>query len=487
MRYLSTRNKDNVTNCLHAVIKGLAEDGGLFVPESLPKAQLSEEKLCSMTYDELCSYILFKLLPEFGGESLKRIVKDGYSGKFSSEERVQVRHTKGYSFLELYHGPTSAFKDMALCLLPRLLTAANKLTGDPNKVMILTATSGDTGKAALEAFADVPGTGITVFYPSEGVSDIQKLQMETQEGKNVRVCAIKGNFDDAQSGVKKAFEEVSIEGVELGSANSINIGRLTPQVAYYFYAYGRMVKDGKISFGEELNFAVPTGNFGDILAGWIAKRMGLPVGRLLCASNENRILTDFLETGLYDRRRDFYLTASPSMDILISSNLERLLFYALGCDDEKLRSLMKDLSEKGYYEAPKDVMEYIRADFDGASANDDEAFAGIKELWESEEYLMDTHTAVAYACAKKATDKLPGKTVVLSTASPYKFAPSVLKALGEEVPSDCFEAMEKLEAVTGVPQPSRLKGLRSKEVLHKDIIDPKDLINYVKEAANDLR
>ena len=485
MRYLSTRNKNNETDCLHAVIKGLAEDGGLFVPEEIPAAELSKGRLLAMGYDELAAYILYKLLPEFGEERLREIVAEGYEGKFDAKDRVALRHAGGYSFLELYHGPTSAFKDMALCLLPRLLTSANRLTGNPDKVMILTATSGDTGKAALEAFSGVPGTGIAVFYPAGGVSDIQRLQMQTQEGSNVRVCGIEGNFDDAQTGVKRAFEEVRVEGVSLGSANSINVGRLTPQVAYYFYAYAQMVRDGKLEYGEELDFAVPTGNFGDILAGWIAKKMGLPVGRLLCASNKNRVLTDFFETGRYDRRRDFYLTASPSMDILISSNLERLLFYGLRLGDEALRRLMKDLSEKGYFEGSSSLMDFIRADFCGESADDEEAFAGIKELFEKDGYLVDTHTAVAYACAKKAG--LKGNTVILSTASPYKFAPAVLKALGEEVPEDCFEAMERLEEISGVPQPERLKGLKNKKAVHGDVIAPCEINAYGERAANDLR
>lgn len=485
MEYISTRNRKNVTDSLHAVIKGLAEDGGLFVPSEIPEAKLSEEQLLSLDYDGLVMHILGLLLPGYGEEEIREIVTEGYRDKFDVPDRVALKHTAKCSFLELYHGPTSAFKDMALCLLPRLLTAANRLTGNPDKVMILTATSGDTGKAALEAFADVPDTGITVFYPAGGVSDIQKLQMQTQEGKNVRVCGIEGNFDDAQTGVKKAFEEVHVKGVSLGSANSINIGRLTPQVAYYFYAYAQMIRDGKLSYGEKLNFSVPTGNFGDILAGWIAKKMGLPVGRLLCASNRNRILTDFLSTGVYDRRREFYLTASPSMDILISSNLERLLFYGLGMDDEALRTLMGDLSGKGFFEAPYELMEFIRNDFDGASSDDREAFNAIRRLWEQEHYLIDTHTAVAYACAEKAAT--PGKTVVLSTASPYKFASSVLEAIGEKVSEDCFEAMDKLEDITGVPQPPRLKSLKEKAALHKDVIAPERINEYVERAANDLR
>ena len=274
MKYLSTRDKNNTADSLRAVIKGLAEDGGLFVPSEIPSAGLSEEDLRTKSYDEIAIHILDLLLPEYGEETVKEIVSKGYEGKFDVSERVDLKYAGGAAFLELYHGPTSAFKDMALCLLPRLLTAANRLTGNPDKVMILTATSGDTGKAALEAFSDVPDTGITVFYPAEGVSDIQKLQMQTQEGSNVKVCGIEGNFDDAQTGVKKAFEEVSVKGVSLVSANSINIGRLTPQVAYYFYAYAKMLRDGKLSYGEKLDFAVPTGNFGDILAGWIAKKMG---------------------------------------------------------------------------------------------------------------------------------------------------------------------------------------------------------------------
>ncbi len=485
MKYLSTRNKKREVSCLEAVIEGLAPDGGLYFPEKIPPADLTEEELLSFSYDELCVRILQRLLPDYGLDALRDIVDKGYGGKFSVPDRVDLKYAGGYAFLELYHGPTSAFKDMALCLLPRLLTEANRLTGNKDKVMILTATSGDTGKAALEAFADVPGTGITVFYPAMGVSDIQKLQMQTQEGCNVRVCGIEGNFDDAQTGVKKAFEEVRADGVTLGSANSINIGRLTPQVAYYFYAYARMVRDGKLEYGEKLNFSVPTGNFGDILAGWIAKRMGLPVGRLLCASNKNRILSDFFGTGIYDRRREFYTTSSPSMDILVSSNLERLLFCALHCDDAKLCSMMKDLSEKGCFRADDEVMDFIRRDFDWAWADDEEGAGGIRKLWESEGYLIDTHTAVAYECAKKKD--LPGKTVILSTASPYKFAPAVLEALGEEVPSDCFGAMDRLEKISGVPQPERLKNLKKKEILHRDVIAPGDISGYVKEAADDLR
>ena len=485
MKYLSTRNKNNVTDSLHAVIKGLADDGGLYIPSEIPSSGLGKDELLSMSYDEMAAHILNILLPEYGKDNIWEIVSEGYKGKFDVPDRVDLKYADDFAFLELYHGPTSAFKDMALCLLPRLLTKANKLTGNPNKIMILTATSGDTGKAALEAFADVPDTGITVFYPAGGVSDIQRLQMQTQEGCNVKVCGIEGNFDDAQTGVKKAFEKVHVDGIDLGSANSINIGRLTPQVAYYFYAYSKLLKDKKISYGEEVDFVVPTGNFGDILAGYIAKKMGLPAGRLLCASNKNRILTDFFETGVYDRRRDFYLTSSPSMDILISSNLERLLFYALNQDDKKLLEMMKDLSEKGFYKAGDDVMDFIRKDFDFASADDEESFFGIGKLWNEDRYLIDTHTAVAYACAKKKGYKK--NTVILSTASPYKFAPSVLSALGEEVPADCFEAMNRLEELSGVVQPKKLKGLKSKDILHSDVIKIEEIESYVIRAAKGLK
>lgn len=485
MKYISTRNINNFADSRSAVLQGLAKDGGLFVPEQIPAMDFGETELLSFSYNELCTDILNLMLPDFGEQVIEQCVNDGYAGKFDVPEKVEVKKVGKAAFLELYHGPTSAFKDMALCILPRLLTAAGKALGSTDCIHILTATSGDTGKAALEAFSDVPGTSVTVFYPVEGVSAVQKLQMQTQEGSNVRVCAVEGNFDDAQSGVKKAFSEINIPGTSLCSANSINIGRLVPQITYYFWAYACMVKNGSLKYGESLDFSVPTGNFGDILAGWLAKRMGLPVGTLLCASNENNVLTDFIKTGVYDRRRAFFTTTSPSMDILISSNLERLLFYACGNDDKELCGYMNELAGKGCYAVSQDVLARIQKDFTAEYADSREGAEAIKELWSKAGYLMDTHTAVAYACAKKAFTDRP--FVVLSTASPYKFAPAVLEAIGEEVPEDCFKAMEKLEAVSGITQPPRLAGLRSKDILHKDVIKPAALTQYVETIIRENR
>ena len=456
-----------------ALIKGLAEDGGLFVPEEIPQANISKDELLSMDYVTLTAKILDKLLPDFGYDTIYDCVSKGYEGKFDSETPAVLKHVGEMNFLELWHGPTSAFKDMALCLLPRLVTAANKLNGIDKETIILTATSGDTGKAALAGFADVPGTRVMVFFPESGVSAVQKAQMVTQEGDNTMVCAVRGNFDDAQRGVKKAFGQVKGENFNLSSANSINIGRLAPQVAYYYWAYACMVRDGCIEYGEELNFTVPTGNFGDILAGWLAKRMGLPVGRLVCASNRNRILTDFLTTGVYDANREFYLTASPSMDILVSSNLERLLFYACGMDDGLTAKLMEDLARDKKFTATEEMTEYIRRDFDCGSCSDEESLELAADIWENASYLMDTHTAVAAYCVAEE----PG--VILSTASAYKFAPAILGALGQTVPEDGFDALDRLEEYTGIPAPAGLKGLRSKPVRHTDVCDIDEVVSYV--------
>lgn len=456
-----------------ALLKGLAEDGGLFVLEEIPQAGLSKDELLSMDYVTLTARILDKLLPDFGYETLYDCVSKGYAGKFDSETPAVVRHAGKMNFLELWHGPTSAFKDMALCLLPRLVTAANRLNNIDKETVILTATSGDTGKAALAGFADVPGTRIMVFFPENGVSAVQKAQMVTQEGNNTMVCAIRGNFDDAQRGVKKAFGQVRGENFNLSSANSINIGRLAPQVAYYFWAYARMVCDGCMEYGEKLNFTVPTGNFGDILAGWLAKQMGLPVGRLVCASNRNRILTDFLSTGVYDADREFYLTASPSMDILVSSNLERLLFYACGMDDVLTARLMDDLGKKKRFTATPEMMEYIRKDFSCGSCSDAESLELAASVWKDASYLMDTHTAVAAYCAAEEP------CVILSTASPYKFAPAILGALGQPVPEDGFDALDRLEEYTGVSAPAGLKSLREKPVRHRDVCGIDEVVSYV--------
>ena len=474
MRYVSTRNKKNAVSPSVAVLKGLAEDGGLFVPEEIPQAGFSEDDYLGLSYDEMASRLLFKLLPDLGLDCIRSCVSEGYGGKFDSSERVRLSKAGGRFFLELYHGPTCAFKDMALCLLPRLITASCALNGESRETVILTATSGDTGKAALEGFADVPGTRVFVFYPVNGVSAVQKAQMQTQRGGNVFVCAIEGNFDDAQSGVKKAFAEIKTDEVILSSANSINVGRLAPQVAYYFYAYGRLLERGEKVYGDTADFTVPTGNFGDIFAGWLAKRMGLPVGRLRCASNANRVLTDFLSTGVYDRRRELLLTGSPSMDILVSSNLERLLFYASDMDDRLVAEMMEKLASDGVYSAPESVMERIREDFDCGSADDARAAEEIARFWNEGSYLIDTHTAAAAACSR------PGD-VVLSTASAFKFAPAVLKALGESVPVSGFEAMRALSLVTGESVPRPLAELEALPLLHKDVIIQDKITDYVKE------
>jgi len=476
MIYCSTRDNSNKVNSMEAVLKGLADDGGLYVPESLPKLEINFEELCKMTYQELTAYVLNAILPDFGEDSIRYCVNDGYDNKFDVPTCVDVKKIEGEYFLELFHGPTSAFKDMALCVLPRLMACASQALGNSNKIVILTATSGDTGKAALEGFAGAKGTEIFVFYPNEGVSEIQKIQMATQEGDNVHVCGITGNFDDAQTAVKKAFQNLSIEGYTFSSANSINIGRLAPQIAYYFWAYICLVKSGDLKAGDKLNFSVPTGNFGDILAGWIAKKMGLPIGKLLCASNKNNVLTEFFETAVYNKNRAFYVTASPSMDILVSSNLERLLFYASGCNGEYVKALMNNLNEKGQFEITKEMLEIIRSDFDFGFVEDEDCFDSIKNVFEKSDYLMDTHTAVAYSCARNIYKNNP--CVVLSTANPYKFSPAIIKALGGKTETG-FNAMDKLLEMSKVAVPKALSSLKTKIVLHKDVIDACEIENYI--------
>ncbi len=480
MKYISTRNKELQISSMQAILQGIAPDGGLYVPESIPAAEISQEELLSYNYNQLTVRILSCLLPDLDPETLQRCVEEGYAGKFETPEPVCLSHADGKDFLELYHGPTCAFKDMALCLLPKLLGASAAATGIADRIVILTATSGDTGKAALEGFADVPGTGIVVFFPRDGVSEVQKLQMVTQKGKNVCVCAVEGNFDDAQTGVKKALTSQSPAGVSYSSANSINIGRLAPQVSYYFFAYKKLVEEGRISFGDPVDFSVPTGNFGDILAGWLAKKMGLPVGRLLCASNKNNVLTDFLRTGVYDRRREFWITSSPSMDILVSSNLERLLFYACGEDAQTVAGYMKDLTEQGFFMVSPRVLSEIRKDFDCAYAEDEEVDGAIRKVWEDASYLMDPHTAVAWVCAEKVFGGAP--CVVLSTASPFKFAPAMLTALGKPGAKG-LAALDELEELTGLSAPENLKALKEKEILHRSCVSPEEIEAFCRSAA----
>ena len=478
MKYFSTRGGSPAVSSARAVVDGLAPDGGLYTmaPDSIP--QLDIKALQSLDYYSLAARIVSALLPDFSEPEALDLVRKAYTGKFSSPLLAPVFDTGSDMFLELFRGPTSAFKDMALCLLPYLMKASAEKCGSSDDILILTATSGDTGKAAMEGFCDVPGIRIIVFYPDAGVSAVQQQQMVSQTGKNVKVCAVSGNFDDAQSGVKRIFESApSCEGVSLSSANSINIGRLVPQVVYYFSAYFAAVKNGRIKLGDKLNFSVPTGNFGDILAGYIAGEMGLPLGKLICASNKNNVLTDFINTGLYDRRREFYKTTSPSMDILISSNLERLL-YLLSGDSALVASLMAQLKSEGYYQVPPELLEKIQARFAAFCCDDAGTAAAIKTVWDTQHYLCDTHTAVGWQAAQDF-GKDNGPCVILSTASPYKFPAAVLSALELSCADDEFDMMELLEKETLVPMPENLRGLRQRPRLHNDLVSPADMDSYV--------
>ncbi len=484
MIYKSTRGACAAEDTA-AVLQGLAPDGGLYIDPLLASRPFDWRACLRQRPLDMAERILTHLLPGFG--DMGELVRRAYAGKFETEELTPLVPVGDEYVLELFRGPTSAFKDVALSMLPQLVTAARAREGVTDRILILTATSGDTGKAALEGFHDVEGTGIIVFYPDGGVSPVQRAQMVTQEGRNVKVCAVRGNFDDCQRGVKEAFAAISAggqlegKGVRLSSANSINIGRLAPQVVYYFIAYARLVDLGRIRPGDPVDFSVPTGNFGDILAGYFAKLMGLPVGRLICASNANRVLTDFLNTGVYDRRRPFVRTSSPSMDILVSSNLERLLYLASEGDSALVRELMDRLSGEGVYTLPAEPLARIRSVFSGFCCGEAETEAAIARVWRERGYLCDTHTAVAFSAAwayeKQAGSGAP--LVVLSTASPYKFPGTVLKALGGDTAGDEFRQMETLSQLTGVPIPKGLRGLREKPPLHSDVIDREEILPYV--------
>ena len=485
MKYQSTRNRALTASPAEAVLAGIAPDGGLFMPEAIPsmdwQALLQEDTLT------MSARILSALLPDY--PDMDALVHRGYAGKFETEELTPVVPVGGRYVLELFRGPTSAFKDVALSLLPLLISEARDILGVKDEMLILTATSGDTGKAALEGFHDVPGTKIIVFYPHGGVSAVQQAQMVTQEGGNVKVCAVRGNFDDTQTGVKKIFAacaEKELAGVRLSSANSINIGRLAPQIVYYFKAYADLVRCGRIQIGEPVHFCVPTGNFGDILAGYFAKHMGLPVGKLICASNRNDVLTEFLSTGVYDKRRTFYKTTSPSMDILVSSNLERLLSLLTG-DDAYVAGLMKQLNEQGHYKVSDELLKKLKAEFSCGCCDDAAAAETIGRLWADENYLCDPHTAVAWNVAEQFGKTCSGgaPVVVLSTASPYKFPAAVLSALGQKAGEDEFAVMEELHARTGVPVPKNLAALREKPVRHKDVIGREDMLAYVLKKAGE--
>ena len=489
MKYKSTRGSIYTKTAPEAIIAGLAEDKGLYVPDSFPQLPFKIEDMQGKTYKEIAFRVMKAFFPDYTDTEMKHCVDGAYDGKFEAEDVVSLVDAADTHFLELYHGRTAAFKDMALSILPYLLTTAIKKEKEDHKICILTATSGDTGKAALEGFADVEGTEIIVFYPNEGVSEVQERQMVSQEGANTHVFAINGNFDNAQSGVKAIFnddkiaEELAAKGVKLSSANSINIGRLVPQVAYYVYAYIKLVERGAIKNGEPMNVVVPTGNFGNILAAYYAYKMGIPVNRFICASNENKVLTDFINTGVYDIRREFHLTNSPSMDILISSNLERLLYHLSGDDGEQIKALMEDLDGKKVYEVSDKIKEGLKV-FYGGFATVEETNETIGKVYKEAGYLMDTHTAVAYKVYedyKNATgDKIPA--VIASTASPYKFADSVAKAIGLAECKDGFEYVREVNETTGVPVPLGLKDLDKKPVLHTGVLDIDQMAQAVKDC-----
>lgn len=477
--YRSTRGNAETVTASQAILKGLADDGGLFVPECIPALDVDMDTLAGMTYQEVAYEVMSRFLTDFTKEELQTCIARAYDEKFDTDEIAPLHQADGAYFLELFHGATIAFKDMALSILPHLMTTAARKNQVHNDIVILTATSGDTGKAALAGFADVPGTRIIVFYPKDGVSPIQEKQMVTQKGENTFVVAIRGNFDDAQTGVKKMFsdEELSRKldqaGYQFSSANSINIGRLVPQVVYYVYAYATLYKQGKIGRDEKINVTVPTGNFGNILAAYYAKQMGLPIDMLLCASNENKVLYDFFKSGTYDRNREFILTSSPSMDILISSNLERLIYHLTGDDADQNRAFMESLSREGRYAITPEMKEQL-SDFYGNYASEEETAAVIADIYRKDGYVIDTHTAVAadvYRKYRKERDN-GRKTVIASTASPFKFTRSVMKAID----SGCddltdFQLVDRLSELSQVKVPKAIEEIRTAAVLHDTVVE----------------
>lgn len=489
LMYNSTRNAGNQVTASQAILKGLADDGGLYVPERIPELDTPLVSLAGMSYQETAYAVMKQFLTDYSEEELKDCICRAYDDKFDTEE-IAPLHTAGDAhYLELFHGATIAFKDMALSILPYLMTTAAKKNHETHEIVILTATSGDTGKAALAGFADVPGTRIIVFYPKHGVSPVQEKQMVTQKGANTCVIGILGNFDDAQSGVKRLFadktlaQELREQGFCFSSANSINIGRLVPQIVYYVYAYGRLLKDGRLSAGEPMNVVVPTGNFGNILAAFYAKNMGLPIGKLICASNENKVLFDFFETGVYDRNREFVLTSSPSMDILISSNLERLIYHASGRDAAVNAALMRQLSESGRYTVTEEMRAQMR-DFAGGYATEEQTFAEIHRVYEDSGYILDTHTAVASSVYHNRFAGECGSVpvVIASTASPYKFARSVMTAIDEKKYGvmDDFALIDELQKLAGTAVPRAIEEIRNAPVLHDTVIEKDEMEAAVK-------
>ena len=491
MNYQSTRNSNEKVESAKAILRGISADGGLFVPENIPQITASDiEDLAKLSYAKRASYVFGKYLTDFTAEEIDECVNGAYNTvNFATNNIAELKkiNDNQYSY-ELWHGPTCAFKDMALQILPYLLAVSSKKANDGKKIMILVATSGDTGKAALEGFKDKDGVSITVFYPEDGVSAMQKRQMTSQEGANVNVCAIKGNFDDCQNGVKAIFTDKAVEeylaenNIEFSSANSINWGRLSPQIVYYVSLYAEMLKRGEIENGEIVNIVVPTGNFGNILAAYYAKKMGIPFGKLICASNANNVLTDFINTGVYDRNRTFFQTISPSMDILISSNLERLLYDMSGENDAQIREYFSKLATEGKYEVSDEIKAKLKDEFYAGCCDDEETKATINRYFNDYGYLCDTHTAVAMnvydSYANETNDKT--KTVIVSTASPYKFSPAVYEAVnGEFEDCDEFELLEKLNAKTGLAIPKALAELSGKEIRFTDSIEKQDMKDYI--------
>lgn len=490
LMYASTRDAQEMVTASQAILRGLANDGGLFVPTEIPKLNVPMEQLAKMSYQETAYEVMKLFLTDFTEDELKHCINSAYDSKFDTEEIAPLVEADGAYYLELFHGSTIAFKDMALSILPYLLTTAAKKNKVKNEIVILTATSGDTGKAALAGFADVPGTRIIVFYPKNGVSPIQEKQMVTQKGANTFVVGINGNFDQAQTGVKQMFsdaalaKEMDAAGYQFSSANSINIGRLVPQIVYYVYAYAKLFDNGVIGNGEPINIVVPTGNFGNILAAFYAKNMGVPIAKLICASNENKVLYDFFSTGTYDKNREFMLTSSPSMDILISSNLERLIYRIAGNDAGKNAALMKQLTSTGKYEITPKMREQLK-DFYGNYTSEKETAGVIRALYEKTGYIIDTHTAVAagvYGKYKADTKDDATKTVIASTASPFKFTRSVMDAIDMKYDSmSDFELVDELSRIGNVTVPQAIEEIRNAKVLHDTVCDVEEMPCVVKK------
>ena len=491
IKYVSTRGDKEKVTASQAILRGIAPDGGLYVPETFPKLDKSLTELKGLNYREIAYEVMKLFLTDFTEEELKACIDSAYDSKFDTEEIVPMKEADGLIYLELFHGPTLAFKDMALSILPYLMVTSAKKNNLKEKIIILTATSGDTGKAALAGFADVEGTGIIVFYPKDGVSPFQRQQMVTEKGKNTSVVAIEGNFDDAQNGVKAIFSDKALaaelkeKGYVFSSANSINIGRLVPQIVYYVYAYVKLLNEGKLSDGELLDVCVPTGNFGNILAASFAKKLGLPLGKLICASNTNKVLFDFFKTGTYDRDREFTLTISPSMDILISSNLERLIYRLCDCDAAKNAKFMSELVNEGRYTIDKAMADKL-TDFEAGFATEEDTLHTIKEVYDKTGYVIDTHTAVAAFVANEYRNKNTShnKILIASTASPFKFAGSVLKAL-EYDKVDGFtsewDKIRELERISGKKLPETARDIENAEITHKDICAKDEMKALVKE------